>query len=51
MNYIFSQRAKHLSKEMDVLIGIKDSFEGITPEMINETGGKIPFGRSADMDF
>lgn len=51
VNYIFSQRAKHLSKEMDVLIGIKDSFEGITPEMINETGGKIPFGRSADMDF
>ncbi|MEC7850360.1 MAG: cation:proton antiporter, partial [Candidatus Neomarinimicrobiota bacterium] len=51
VNYIFSQRAKHLSKEMNVLIGIKDSFEGITPEMINETGGKIPFGRSADMDF
>ena len=51
VNYIFSQRAKHLSKEMDVLIGIKDSFEGITPEMINETGWKIPFGRSADMDF
>ena len=51
VNYIFSQRAKHLSKEMSVLIGIKDSFEGITPQMIKDTGGKIPFGHSADMDY
>ena len=36
---------------MDVLIGIKDSFEGITPQMIKDTGGKIPFGHSADMDY
>ena len=32
VNYIFSQRAKHLSKEMSILIGIKDSKEGITPK-------------------
>ena len=51
VNYIFSQRAKHLSKEMSVLIGIKDSFEGITPGMIKDAGGKIPFGHSADMDY
>ena len=51
VNYIFSQRAKHLSKEMSILIGIKDSHEGITPKMIVEAGGKIPFGHSADMDF
>ena len=51
VNYIFSQRAKHLSKEMSVLIGIKDSFEGITPSMIKDAGGKIPFGHSADMDY
>ena len=51
VNYIFSQRAKHLSKEMSVLIGIKDSFEGITPTMIKDAGGKIPFGHSADMDY
>ena len=51
VNYIFSQRAKHLSKEMTVLIGIKDSFEGITPGMIKDAGGKIPFGHSADMDY
>ena len=51
VNYIFSQRAKHLSKEMSVLIGIKDSFEGITPTMIKNAGGKIPFGHSADMDY
>ncbi len=51
VNYIFSQRAKHLSKEMSILIGIKDSYEGITPKMIVDAGGKIPFGRSADMDF
>ena len=51
VNYIFSQRAKHLSKEMSILIGIKDSHEGITPKMIVDAGGKIPFGHSADMDF
>ena len=51
VNYIFSQRAKHLSKEMSILIGIKDSHEGITPKMILDAGGKIPFGHSADMDF
>ena len=51
VNYIFSQRAKHLSKEMSILIGIKDSFEGITPSMIKDAGGKIPFGHSADMDY
>ena len=51
VNYIFSQRAKHLSKEMSILIGIKDSFEGITPTMIKNAGGKIPFGHSADMDY
>ena len=51
VNYIFSQRAKHLSKEMSILIGIQDSHEGITPKMIVEAGGKIPFGHSADMDF
>ena len=36
---------------MSVLIGIKDSFEGITPGMIKDAGGKIPFGHSADMDY
>jgi hypothetical protein len=36
---------------MSILIGIKDSHEGITPKMIVEAGGKIPFGHSADMDF
>ena len=51
VNYIFSQRAKHLSKEMSILIGIKDSHEGNTPKMIVDAGGKIPFGHSADMDF
>jgi len=51
VNYIFSQRAKHLSKEMSILIGIKDSFEGITPSMVKDAGGKIPFGHSADMDY
>ncbi|MFL2989119.1 MAG: cation:proton antiporter [Candidatus Neomarinimicrobiota bacterium] len=51
VNYIFSQRAKHLSKEMSILIGIKDAHEGITPKMIVDAGGKIPFGHSADMDF
>ena len=51
VNYIFSQRAKHLSKEMSILIGIKESHEGITPKMIVDAGGKIPFGHSADMDF
>ena len=34
-----------------LLIGIKDSHEGITPKMIVDAGGKIPFGHSADMDF
>ena len=51
VNYIFSQRAKHLSKEMSILISIKDSQEGITPIMIVYAGGKIPFGQSTDMDF
>jgi len=51
VNYIFSQRAKHLSKDMSILIGIKDSFEGITPQMIKDAGGKIPFGHSSDMDY
>jgi hypothetical protein len=36
---------------MSILIGIKDSHEGITPKMIVDAGGKIPFGHSADMDF
>ncbi|MBL7013495.1 MAG: sodium:proton antiporter [Candidatus Marinimicrobia bacterium] len=50
VNYIFSQRAKYLEKNMTILTGIKNRTEGITRKMVIDTGARIPFGRSADMD-
>ena len=51
VNFLFSQRAKHLEKGIVILTGIKNKDEGITFRMIEETGGRIPFGREADMDL
>jgi NhaP-type Na+/H+ or K+/H+ antiporter len=51
VNFIFSQRAKHLGKQMIILTGIKQKNEGITSKMIEETGGRIPFGRPVDIDL
>ena len=51
VNFIFSQRAKHLGKELNILIGIKHENEGITSTMIGDTGGRIPFGRPVDIDL
>ena len=51
VNFIFSQRAKYLGKEMIVLTGIKQKDEGITSKMIAETGGRIPFGRPVDIEI
>ena len=51
VNFIFSQRAKYLSKEMIVLTGIKQKDKGITSKMIAETGGRIPFGRPVDIEI
>jgi len=50
VNFIFSQRAKYLEKNMTILTGIKNRSEGITRKMVMETGARIPFGRAADMD-
>jgi NhaP-type Na+/H+ or K+/H+ antiporter len=51
VNFIFSQRAKYLGKEMAILTGIKRRDEGITSKMVEETGGRIPFGRPVDIDL
>jgi len=51
VNFIFSQRAKYLGKEMTILTGIKRRDEGITSKMVEETGGRIPFGRPVDIDL
>ncbi|MBT4828742.1 MAG: cation:proton antiporter, partial [Candidatus Marinimicrobia bacterium] len=51
VNFIFSQRAKYLGKEMIVLTGIKQKDKGITSKMIAETGGRIPFGRPVDIEI
>ena len=51
VNFIFSQRVKHYRKEMIILTGIKINDEGITPKMIADTGGRIPFGRAVDIDM
>ena len=51
VNFIFSQRAKHLGKNMTILTGIKQKDEGITSKMVENTGGRIPFGRPVDMDL
>ncbi len=50
VNFIFSQRAKYLEKNMTILTGIKNRSEGITRKMVMETGARIPFGRAADME-
>ena len=51
VNFIFSQRAKHLGKEMIILTGIKQKDEGITSKMVLDAGGRIPFGRPVDIDL
>jgi hypothetical protein len=51
VNFIFSQRAKHLGKEMIILTGIKQKDEGITSKMVSDSGGRIPFGRPVDIDL
>ena len=51
VNFIFSQRAKYLGKEMIILTGIKQKDEGITSKMIEESGGRIPFGRAVDIEI
>ena len=51
VNFIFSQRAKHLGKNMTILTGIKQKDEGITSKIIENTGGRIPFGGPVDMDL
>lgn len=50
VNFIFSQRAKHLEKEIVILTGIKNPSEGITQEMVLDSGARVPFGRIADME-
>ena len=50
VNFIFSQRAKHLEKEIVILTGIKNPSEGITQEMVLDNGARVPFGRIADME-
>lgn len=50
VNFIFSQRAKHLEKEIIILTGIKNMSKGITEEMVLDSGARIPFGRIADME-
>jgi NhaP-type Na+/H+ or K+/H+ antiporter len=51
VNFIFSQRAKHLGKGMIILTGIKQKDEGITSKMVLDSGGRIPFGRPVDIDL
>ena len=51
VNFIFSQRAKYLGKEMIILTGIKQKDEGITSKMVLDAGGRIPFGRPVDIDL
>lgn len=51
VNFIFSQRAKHFGKEMIILTGIKQKYEGITSKMVSDSGGRIPFGRPVDIDL
>jgi NhaP-type Na+/H+ or K+/H+ antiporter len=51
VNFIFSQRAKHLGKGMIILTGIKQKDKGITSKMVLDSGGRIPFGRPVDIDL
>ena len=51
VNFIFSQRAKHLGKEMIILTGIKQKDDGITSKMVSDSGGRIPFCRPVDIDL
>ena len=50
VNFIFSQRARHIEKEILILTGIKNPSKGITQEMVLDSGARVPFGRIADME-
>ena len=50
VNFIFSQRARHIEKEILILTGIKNPSKGITREMVLDSGARVPFGRIADME-
>lgn len=50
VNMLFAKRSKEEGKVPEIYIGIKRDDEGVTAEMVDETGGKIPFARACDLE-
>ena len=50
VNMLFAKRVKEVGKISRTYITIKREDEGVTVNMVNEVGGKIPFARSLDLE-
>ena len=50
VNLLFGTKAKEVGKTEVILVGIKTESEGITFEMVKETGASIPFGGHFDIE-
>ncbi|MBT3479282.1 MAG: sodium:proton exchanger [Candidatus Marinimicrobia bacterium] len=50
VNMLFANRAKEVGKVSRIYVGLKRDDEGITSEMVNEIGGRIPFARAMDLE-
>ena len=50
VNYLFTKNVKDIGKISNLLIGIKQDKTGITEEMIEEIGARIPFSFPRDLE-
>ena len=50
VNMLFAKRAKEVGKISRAYIGLKRDEEGVTIDMVDEVGGKVPFVRPMDLE-
>ena len=50
VNMLFAKKVKEVGKISRIYVGLKRDDEGITAEMVDEIGGRIPFARAMDLE-
>ena len=51
MNLLFIEKVKDEAKLLHIFMALQDQYEGVTLDMVHQTGSQVMFGSSRDVDF
>ena len=51
MNLLFIEKVKDEAKLPHIFMALQDQYEGVTLDMVHQTGSQVMFGSSRDVDF